>query len=85
MAANDSVTLSGCDAIQPFSALVTSTEQSVAMEAALRKAGVDVTFVPVPGGKHGRHFGFAAEDPRLPDYLSAISEWFDSHLRKETR
>ena len=59
--------------------------QSVAMEAALRKAGVEVTFVPVPGGKHGRHFGFAAEDPRLPDYLSAISEWFDSHLRKETR
>jgi len=60
-------------------------QQSVAMEAALRKAGVEVTFVPVPGGRHGRHFGFAARDSLLPDYLGAISEWFDTHLRKRAR
>ena len=51
-------------------------EQSVTMEAALKKAGVGVKFVRVPGGKHGRNFGFAADDPRLPSYLDTVAQWF---------
>jgi len=56
-------------------------EQSVTMEAALKKAGVDVKFVRVPGGKHGRNFGFAADDPRLPSYLDTVAQWFDAYLK----
>ncbi len=56
-------------------------EHSIAMEAALRHAGVEVTFVRVPGGGHGRNFGFAADDPRLPNYLESVVRWFDAHLQ----
>ena len=55
--------------------------QSVTMEAALRKVGVDVKFIVVPGGGHGRNFGFAADDPRLPKWQDAVVQWFDAHLR----
>jgi dipeptidyl aminopeptidase/acylaminoacyl peptidase len=58
-------------------------EQSTLMEATLQKAGVEVKFVPVPGGKHGRHFGLPAGDPRLSDYVGEAARWFDRHLRRQ--
>jgi acetyl esterase/lipase len=56
-------------------------KQSQLMEAALKKAGVPVTFVAVPGGRHGRNFRFGPDDPRLPDYVGRAAKWFDSTLR----
>jgi len=55
-------------------------EQSQVMQAALKKAGVRVEFVPVPGGRHGRNFGFEPDDKRLPDYIGKGVDWFDTHL-----
>ncbi len=54
--------------------------QSVAMQAALGKAGVPVKLVTVPGGAHGADFG---GKPRSdwPDYYAATVAWFDQYLR----
>ena len=49
---------------------------SEAMEQALRKAGVDVKFIRVAGGKHGPDFG---KPPNAPDYLGEMVQWFDRH------
>jgi acetyl esterase/lipase len=55
--------------------------QSEAMDAALRKAGVEVRFVRVPGGRHGPNFELPAGDPNRPDDMSAAVQWFDAHLK----
>ncbi len=47
--------------------------QSERLEAALRAAGVDVTFIKVQGGGHG---GF-----RSPELLRRVALFFDKHLR----
>jgi acetyl esterase/lipase len=60
---------------------IVPVQQSELMEATLRKAGVDVRFVKVPGGKHGPEFRFRAGDPRKPDELTAAVAWFDAHLK----
>jgi hypothetical protein len=49
------------------------------MQAALRKAGVTVTFVRVPGGTQGPTFG---DPPNAPDYMSEMVTWLDQHLRQ---
>jgi acetyl esterase/lipase len=55
--------------------------QSELMEAALRKAGVTVQFMRVPGGKHGPNFQFKAGDSALPDHKGEAVKWFDAHLK----
>lgn len=60
---------------------IVSIEQSVTMEAALQKVGVQVKFVRVPGGAHGRNFGFPADDPRVASYLSEVVRWLDVHVK----
>lgn len=60
-------------------------EQSQLMEAELRKVGVIVKFVPVPGGRHGGNFQLKPDDPRLPGYFTQAAEWFETHLRKGSR
>lgn len=58
-------------------------EASVAMEAALRKAGVPTGLVRVPGGGHGADFGAgAAPRPDWPDFLGAAVRWYDTHLKR---
>jgi acetyl esterase/lipase len=54
--------------------------QSIALEEALRKAGVPTRLVTVPGGKHAPDFG---GQPRTdwPDYFGETVAWFDRHLR----
>ena len=53
-------------------------EQSAAMEAALRKLGVMVKLLRIPGGGHGPTFS-GAKDP--PDYMGEMVWWLDRHLR----
>jgi acetyl esterase/lipase len=60
---------------------VVPIEQSVRMEEALRKAGVQSRFITVPGGKHGENFQLANDDPRLPDQYGEARRWFDAHLK----
>lgn len=60
------------DAVVPY-------KQSEIMEAALKKAGVEVKLVRVPGGGHGSSFPGAKEKM---DWPSMAVEWFDGHLRK---
>ena len=56
--------------------------QSVAMEAALRAAGVPTRLVTVPGGKHGADFGAGGSLPAAwPNYYRDTVSWFDTHLR----
>ena len=55
-----------CDPLVPY-------QQSVLLEAALRQAGVPVTFYPVVGAGHGRF-----TDPRVPELTQAF---FAQHLR----
>ncbi len=55
-------------------------EQSPQMEAALKSAGVPVSFVAVPGGGHGADFQFKPGDPRLPDVIGRATKWFDTYL-----
>jgi acetyl esterase/lipase len=55
-------------------------EQSRLMEAALKKVGVAVEFVLVPGGVHGPDFGFKPGDSRMPDVVGRAAKWFDTHL-----
>ena len=60
------------DAIVPYA-------QSEIMEAALKKAGVPVKLVRVPGGGHGSAFQGATEKI---DWAGLAVEWFDAHLKK---
>jgi acetyl esterase/lipase len=52
--------------------------QSEVFEAALRKEGVKVRLVSVPGGGHGPRFD-GAKNP--PDYIGEMIHWLDAHLR----
>jgi len=59
--------------------------QSVAMEAAMARAGARVSLLTIPGGVHAPDFGagtVAPEGPPVgwPDYLGRMTEWFDEHL-----
>jgi acetyl esterase/lipase len=54
--------------------------QSEAMEAALRKAGVLVKLVRVPGGDHGSNF---PGNTQKMDWPGMTLEWFDNHLKKK--
>lgn len=62
---------------------VVRIEQSEQMEQVLKKAGVAVTFIRVPGGNHGPNFRLKPGDPRLPDHTREATRWFDIHLRRE--
>ena len=50
-------------------------EQSEIMEAALKKSGVEVKLIRVPGGGHGLE---GATNP--PDYLGETVRWLNRHL-----
>ncbi len=52
-------------------------EQSELMEEALKKSGVEVKLIRIPGGGHGGNFE-GATDP--PDYLGETIRWLDRHL-----
>ena len=56
-----------------------SFEHSVIMEKKLKEAGVPVKFIKMPGGGHG---GSISAGPNPADYIAAMIEWFDTHLRK---
>jgi acetyl esterase/lipase len=57
-------------------------EESVAMEARLKKAGVATGLVRVPGGAHGADFGAGTTPhPHWPDFLGSAVAWYDKHLR----
>ena len=60
-------------------------EQSLLMEAALKKAGVPVKLTRIAGGTHDDNFGLSSNDPRLGTYLAEAVTWFDSHLRKDSK
>jgi len=65
------------DALIPF-------QQSEAMEAALRNAGVPAKLVNVPGGAHGADFGAAGKaHPEWPNYYAETVAWFDRYLRQK--
>ena len=53
--------------------------QSEAMEAALKKVGVPVKLVRVPGGDHGSDF---PGNTQKMDWPGMTLEWFDTHLKK---
>lgn len=56
--------------------------QSVAMEAALRTAGVSVKLLVIPGGIHSPDFGADGKPhPEWPDYLGETVAWLDRHLK----
>jgi len=52
-------------------------EQSELMEAALRRAGVEVKLIRIPGGSHGANFEGATNPP---DFLGETVRWLDDHL-----
>jgi dipeptidyl aminopeptidase/acylaminoacyl peptidase len=57
-------------------------QQSVAMEAALRRAGVPVSLVTVKGGVHGSNFGSGGKPhPQFQDVLRETVAWLDRHLK----
>jgi acetyl esterase/lipase len=56
-------------------------EQSELMETALRKAGVEVRLIRIPGGGHGVNFE-GKTDP--PDYLGEMVRWLGRHLGAST-
>jgi acetyl esterase/lipase len=57
-------------------------QQSVAMEAALRGAGVAVKLVRVPGGVHGPNFGTGGKPhPQFEEVLNESVNWLDRYLR----
>jgi acetyl esterase/lipase len=62
--------------------LIVPIKQSETMESSLKQAGVKVSFIRVPGGKHGPNFQFQAGDPRLPDHLAEAVRWFDAQLKE---
>ncbi|GAA4455810.1 hypothetical protein GCM10023189_24110 [Nibrella saemangeumensis] len=52
-------------------------KNSEVMEQALRKAGVPVKLISVPGGKHGQEF------PGPTYYMREMPRWFDQYLLKK--
>jgi acetyl esterase/lipase len=54
--------------------------QSEMMEAALKKAGVGVKLVRVPGGDHGSDF---PGNTQKMDWPGMTVEWFDQHLKRK--
>jgi acetyl esterase/lipase len=60
--------------------VVVPISQSELMEAALKQAGVQVTLIRVPGGKHGPNFQLPIGDARLPDHVGEAIRWFNAHL-----
>jgi acetyl esterase/lipase len=54
-------------------------EQADFMHAALAAVKVPSTVLVVPGGRHGPTFPGALNPP---DYIAAMVQWFDRHLRK---
>ena len=57
-------------------------EQSVAMEAALRRVNVPVKLVRVTGGEHGPNFGTEGKPhPDLPKVFEETIAWLDAHLK----
>ncbi|MDZ4802255.1 MAG: alpha/beta hydrolase [Bryobacteraceae bacterium] len=54
--------------------------QSEALEAALKKVGVSVKLVRVPGGDHGPDF---PGNTQKMDWPSMVVNWFDSELRRK--
>jgi acetyl esterase/lipase len=57
-------------------------EQSVAMEAALRRVSVPVKLVRVAGGEHGPNFGTDGKPhPELPKVFDETVAWLDAHLK----
>ncbi len=56
-----------------------SFEHSVIMDRKLKEAGVEVKFIKMPGGGHG---GSISAGPNPTDYVGAMIEWFDRHLRR---
>ena len=50
------------------------------MEAALKKAGVTVKLVRVPGGDHAPDFRGTTEKA---DWPAIALDWFDTHLKKK--
>ena len=52
-------------------------KQSEVLEAALRKAGVEVKLLRIPGGGHGPKFDGASNPP---DYIGEMIHWLDQHL-----
>ena len=70
------------DPVVPF-------DLSVAMQAALREAGVSASLVRVPGGGHGPRFEadqvidgkqVRSLPQHPPDYVGAMIEWVDRYL-----
>lgn len=59
------------DATVPF-------DQSVSMLKALSGAGIEAELIPIPNAGHGPDFPGAVNPP---DYLGALTAWFDRHLR----
>jgi Esterase/lipase len=59
------------DALVPFA-------ESMAMENALRRKGVPVKLVRVPGGTHSYNFGEVAHPP---EYRAEMIAWFDRYLK----
>ncbi len=52
--------------------------QSELFQEELKKAGVTVKLIRIPGGNHG----FSISDgPSIPDYFTPAVDWFDRHLR----
>jgi acetyl esterase/lipase len=58
-------------------------QQSVDMEAALRRAGATVKLVRVTGGGHGATFELGGDaHPKFAEVLDETVNWLDSHLRR---
>jgi acetyl esterase/lipase len=57
-------------------------QQSVAMEAALRRVNVPVKLVRVAGGEHGPNFGTPGKPhPQLPEVFEETVAWLDRYLK----
>jgi len=57
-------------------------QQSVAMEAALRRVNVPTRLITIPGGEHGANFVTTGKpQPDWPDYYAETVRWFDRYLR----
>jgi acetyl esterase/lipase len=56
-----------------------SFRQAEVMEAAMRKVGIDVRLIRLPGGGHS-FGGDAAKHPDWPDFLGETVRWLDRHL-----
>ena len=54
-------------------------EQSAVLQAALQQAGVATHLITIPNAGHGPTFPGAVNPP---DYIGAMIDWFDGHLKK---